>query len=97
MSGQVREHDWDGDDGRCAECRSRVAVGPCASCEAMICGDCGVFSSDPSGKRVICLSCARLIADVNARPARRSRPLSLKLIAVVLVIAFLAVALTLLR
>ncbi len=95
MSG-LREHDFDGDDGSCAECRSRIAVGPCAACEAMICGDCGVFSNDPSGKRVICTSCARLIADVNARPLRRKRSTSMKAIAIAVVIAFAAVGLSLL-
>lgn len=90
----VREHDWDGDDGICAECRSATAAGPCAACEIMICADCGVFTRDPAGQRVICQSCARLIADVRARPLRR-RPTSMKLVAVVVVVAFLAVALSL--
>jgi len=95
MRDGLREHDFDGDDGSCAECRAKIAVGPCAACEAMICGDCGVFSSDPSGKRVICTSCARLIADVNARPIQR-RPMSTKVIAIGLVIAFGIVAATVL-
>ena len=95
MNGELREHDWDGDDGMCAECRTKIAIGPCAACEALICGDCGVFSTDPTGQRVICASCARLIADVRARPLKRHRTSSMKVIAVGVVIAFAAVALSL--
>ena len=69
----LAEHDFDPNAGRCAECRSRPAVGPCAACEAMICGDCGVITTDPEGRKCICASCARLIAGVKPRPpARRS-------------------------
>lgn len=87
MSGRLQLRDDDGDDGRCQECGNALAVGPCAACEAMICSDCGVLSRDPSGQRVICLSCARLIADVDSRPRRRRPPL-LPLIAGALLIGF---------
>lgn len=82
-------------DGRCRECGQRSAAGPCAACEVMICGDCGVFSRDPGGVRVICISCARLVADVSARPLRRDRP-GLRVIAIIALVAFAALALTLL-
>jgi hypothetical protein len=81
--------------GSCRECRSAPAVGPCAACEQMICGDCGVLTRDPNGQAVICTSCAGLIADVRARwPARR--PMSTRAIAVIAVIAFGVLALSLL-
>lgn len=92
-----------GDDdelgGPCRECRSAPAVGPCASCEQMICGDCGVLTSDPNGQAVICASCARLIADVRARRIDRRpgrRPMSMKAVAVIALIAFGVLALSLL-
>ena len=40
----------------------------------MICADCGILSRDPVGDRVICLSCARLIADVGRRAGPRRGP-----------------------
>jgi hypothetical protein len=83
------------DDLRCQECRARDPVGPCAACEGMICGDCGVLSEDPVGTRCICLSCARLIADVRARPPRRSRPAT-QWVAIAVIAAFAAAALSLL-
>lgn len=74
-------------DGRCAECERAQAVGPCAACESMICGDCGVMSRDPEGVKVICLSCARLIAGVRERkPARPGA--GARLVAVALLLAF---------
>lgn len=68
---QLRERDDDAH--RCAECEQRDPVGPCAACEALICADCGVMSKDPSGQRVICASCARLVAYVNTRGPTRER------------------------
>lgn len=88
-------HDGDGEDGLCRECEGAAAVGPCAACEAMICGNCGVMSKDPVGRRVICISCARLVADVGARRLER-RPISRQAIAVVVLAAFAVAALTLL-
>ena len=84
---------FDGEDLRCRECRTRDAVGPCAACEALICGECGVLSADPSGTRVICLSCARLVAAVRARPLRRRSPTG-KAIAVGVLLALAAATLS---
>ena len=84
------EHDAAG--GACAECRRREPVGPCAACEAMICADCGVMSSDPSGRRVICMSCANLIAGVRSRPKRRPGGASLIALAVAIALALGALA-----
>jgi hypothetical protein len=53
----------------------------------MICGECGVLTKDPSGTRCICLSCARLVADVNSKRIER-RPLSVKAIALLVVLTF---------
>ncbi len=64
-------HHEDSGEGRCAECRARPSVGPCAACHSMVCGDCCSLVSDPGGQRVICISCARMIADVERRPVRR--------------------------
>lgn len=86
----------DGEDLRCRECEVNDAVGPCAACEAMICGDCGVVTKDPGGTRVICLSCARLVAAVRDRPLRRQRSSTTKAIAIAVVLAFAATALSLL-
>jgi hypothetical protein len=85
----------EGEDLRCRECEVRDAVGPCAACEAMICGDCGVVSKDPVGAKVICLSCARLVAAVRDRPLRR-RTSTGKAIAVAIIVALAAVTLSLL-
>ena len=84
----VRERDDDGSS-VCAECEQRPPVGPCAACEAMICADCGVMTRDPTGQRVICASCANLVADVSRRKLER-RPRSTVTIAVALVIAICA-------
>jgi len=83
------------DDLRCRECEVRDAVGPCAACEAMICGDCGVVTKDPVGTKVICLSCARLVATVAERPLRRRTPTG-KGIAIALLVGFALAALSLL-
>jgi len=97
MPGALQHRDDDGDDGLCRECESAVAVGPCAACESMICADCGVVTRDPGGTRIICLSCARLIAQVNARtPARAPRPPLVRVIAVAVAIAFAVVIATVL-
>ena len=61
----------------------------------MICGDCGVLTTDPGGRRVICLSCARLVAATRDRRLER-QPLSRKAIAIAVLAAFAAAALSLL-
>lgn len=81
-----------GEDGRCAECAAATAVGPCAACEVMICGDCGVMSKDPGGVRVICLGCARLIAGVRAAPVRRAPWVTVVAVGVVLAFGLVALA-----
>ena len=85
-------HDFE--DLRCSECRVRDPVGPCAACESMICGDCGVLSQDPVGTRCICLSCARLIADVRERSPRRAPAMPWLAVAVALAFALAMLALT---
>jgi hypothetical protein len=61
----------------------------------MICGDCGVLTTDPNGQAVICASCARLIADVRSRRVER-RPMGMRAVAVIALIAFGVLALSLL-
>ncbi len=93
--GRLSEHEFE--DTRCAECRQHEPVGPCASCESMICGDCGVLNTDPAGKKCICLSCARLISATRSNRLER-RPLGAKAIAALLLLAFgVAAATVLLR
>jgi hypothetical protein len=53
-----------------------------------------VFSKDPTGTRVICASCANLVADVNERRSRPRQSLGFKAIAVIMILAFLVVGLT---
>ncbi len=55
----------------CEECKVRPSVGPCASCHGMVCGDCCTLTTDPAGKSVICLSCARLLAKVSSSSLQR--------------------------
>lgn len=68
--GQLRLRDTS-DEGLCEECRVRPSVGPCAACYGMVCGDCCSLVTDPGGKRVICISCTRMVADVKRKPLRR--------------------------
>lgn len=82
------------DGGRCAECEARAAAGPCAACHAMICGDCGVLTKDPESRKVICLSCANLVAASDRAPRAATAPLY-KVIAVAVLIAFGAAAIAL--
>jgi hypothetical protein len=89
----LREVEFDAN--LCAECEVREPVGPCAACEAMICGECGVMSKDPVGTKVICTSCARLVAHVGDRRVKR-RTATGKAVAIGLLVAFAVTALTLL-
>jgi len=95
---RLREHDFDPRDHKCAECEVRDPIGPCGACEAMICGDCGVMTKDPGGRRVICLSCARLVAAVSDNPVRRrrGRGATWTAVAIALLIAFGATVINLL-
>ena len=88
MSQLLENGSGDGDDSRCGECRQAIATGPCAACEQMICPDCGILTNDPSGVRVVCVSCVRLVADVNARPVRRRPGHAMMLLAISIVVAF---------
>jgi hypothetical protein len=47
-----------GDDGdaRCVHCGA-LAVGPCARCEAPVCGDCCVLTTGGANVYAICLGC----------------------------------------
>ncbi|MBL4633440.1 MAG: hypothetical protein JKY56_06195 [Kofleriaceae bacterium] len=69
--GQLQQHEQDGES-QCVECQKRLAVGPCAACHGMVCGDCCTLVTDPSGKRVICLSCTRMVAGVSRKPLTRN-------------------------
>ena len=90
----LRTFEPDDDDGRCAECERRPAAGPCAACEAMICGDCGVMTKDPESQKVICLSCANM-ASATRRPRPR-RAAGNRAIAIAVLVAFAATTLSLL-
>lgn len=80
----------------CAECEEREPAGPCAACEAMICADCGVMTKDPNGRKVICASCANLVAEVSRRKlSRRSRSSVGIAVALLVVVAFGVAALLL--
>lgn len=43
---------------RCTFC-SAEAVGPCASCRALVCGDCCTLTEGGAGTWAICLDCDR--------------------------------------
>lgn len=88
MVSRLVEHDLDPDAGMCAECKRRPAVGPCAACEAMICGDCGVITSDPAGRKCICTSCANLVASVGERRGPRRRSGTVVAVAAVVIVVF---------
>lgn len=57
MTGQLQRV---GDDGplRCSFC-SNDAAGPCASCEAPVCGDCCTLTEGGAKTWAICLDCDR--------------------------------------
>jgi hypothetical protein len=46
------------DEEKCALCGA-PAVGPCASCRILVCGDCCVLTEGGSRKFAICLRCDR--------------------------------------
>ena len=94
--GQLRQHE-SSDEGLCEECRVRPSVGPCAACYGMVCGDCCSLVTDPSGKRVICISCTRMVADVKRKPLRRRSQGSMATAWVVLAVLAIGVLVALLR
>lgn len=91
---RIREAD---DAGLCVECRKAAAVGPCAACEGMICPDCCTMTTDPGGKSVICLSCARMVADVGRNKLERRSNSSKTTALMILAVLAVGVAIALLR
>jgi hypothetical protein len=57
MSGLV-EHGGNGGYEHCVHCGA-LAVGPCARCEAPVCGDCSVLTEGGTKTYAICLGCER--------------------------------------
>lgn len=57
MSGQLQLA-GDEPDARCAIC-GELAVGPCAHCRALVCGDCCVLTEGSVKTWAICLRCDR--------------------------------------
>jgi hypothetical protein len=55
VTGELQLHDEDG-DARCVHCGA-AAVGPCASCDRPVCGDCCVLTEGGAKVYAICLSC----------------------------------------
>jgi len=58
VTGGLAYSDSDGGDARCIHCGAR-AVGPCARCEAPVCGDCCVLTEGGANVHAICLGCDR--------------------------------------
>jgi len=81
----------------CAECDKAQPVGPCAACHSMICADCGALSKDPTGEKVICLSCARLVARVSESPVQRRPPGRVRTATLLLIVFGAGAAAALLR
>jgi hypothetical protein len=52
----LQQHDDDGGYEPCVRC-GRLAVGPCARCEAPVCGDCCVLTQGGARTFAICLAC----------------------------------------
>ena len=57
MTGELQLHDEDG-DARCVHCGA-TAIGPCASCNRPVCGDCCVLTEGGARVYAICLGCNR--------------------------------------
>ena len=57
MTGELQLHDEDR-DARCVHCGA-TAIGPCASCNRPVCGDCCVLTEGGARVYAICLSCNR--------------------------------------
>ncbi len=51
-------HREDDGDARCSGC-GRIAVGPCARCEAPVCGDCCTLVEGAANTYAVCLPCSR--------------------------------------
>ena len=57
VTGELQLHDEDG-DARCVHCGA-TAIGPCASCDRPVCGDCCVLTEGGARVYAICLGCNR--------------------------------------
>ncbi|MCA9678241.1 MAG: hypothetical protein KC464_24655 [Myxococcales bacterium] len=57
MSGQLLVA-GDGPAARCKHC-GKPAVGPCARCRGLVCGDCCVLTDGGVGTFAVCLTCER--------------------------------------
>lgn len=79
---------------RCAICGA-PAVGPCASCHAMVCGDCCVLTEGGVETHAICVRCDRKKGRTLS-PAWRGLVLA-GVILIVALAAYAAVALFVLR
>ncbi len=55
MTGQLQLQDDDG-DARCVHCGA-VAAGPCARCDAPVCGNCSVLTDGGARVYAICIGC----------------------------------------
>lgn len=55
MSGDLQHVEDDG--ARCVHCGA-LAVGPCASCSAPLCGDCCIIEKGPAKAWAVCKRCA---------------------------------------
>lgn len=53
----LQHHDFSDSPARCAECHA-LAAGPCARCEAPLCGDCCVIVRGGSRPWAVCPRCA---------------------------------------
>ena len=55
---ELQYRDDDGSPATCIHCGA-LAVGPCARCEAPVCGDCCVLTEGGTQPYAICLGCER--------------------------------------
>jgi hypothetical protein len=55
---ELAYRDDDGSPATCIHCGA-LAVGPCARCDAPVCGDCCVLTEGGTKPYAICLSCDR--------------------------------------
>jgi hypothetical protein len=57
VTGELRLAQGNGGAARCVHCGAE-AVGPCASCEAPLCGDCCIITHGGAKPWAICRDCA---------------------------------------
>jgi len=63
----------------------------------MVCGDCCTMTTDPAGKSVICLSCARMIVSTRKSPLQRRSSGSKTTALIILAILALGILATVFR